>query len=136
MTSYLLDTNIISDLIKNPDGVIMQRIAEIGEDSIATNIIVASELRFGAEKKGSVALRDRVDLILSRITVLDLTGEVDRHYGIIRADLEVKGTPIGGNDLLIAAHVVSLAQAGDWLLVTANLREFQRVEGLKVENWL
>ncbi|WP_136661718.1 type II toxin-antitoxin system VapC family toxin [Nitratireductor sp. XY-223] len=136
MTSYLLDTNIISDLIKNPDGVIMRRIAEIGEDNIATNIIVASELRFGAEKKGSDALRDRVDLILSRMNVLDVGSDADRHYGIIRADLETKGTPIGGNDLLIAAHVVSLAQADEWVLVTANVREFQRVDGLTVENWL
>jgi len=80
-------------------------------------------------------LRDRVDLILSRMKVLALGGDADRHYGVIRADLEAKGTPIGGNDLLIAAHVVSLAQSDNWVLVTANVREFEPVEGLTVENW-
>ncbi len=134
MTSYLLDTNILSNLINNPNGKIMRRIAEVGEDHVATDVIVTAELRFGAEKRGSEALIDRVDLILSRMKVLDLASEADRQYATIRVDLEAQGTPIGGNDLLIAAHVVCLDQSDDWVLVTANVKEFERVEGLKVEN--
>lgn len=130
--SYLLDTNIISDLIKDPQGVVMQRIEQLGEDEVATSIIVAAELRFGAEKKGSAPLIERVNAILSRMNVLPLVQDVDQTYGNIRTLLEAKGTPIGANDLFIAAHARSL----DMVLVTANVKEFERVVGLKVENWL
>lgn len=114
----------------------MQRIEAIGEVHIATSIIVAAELRFGAVKKGSVPLSERVEALLSRFNVLPFEPDADEVYGLIRADLESKGTPIGGNDLLIAAHAKSLSQKDDWVLVTANEREFNRVEGLSVENWL
>lgn len=136
MTSYLLDTNIISDLIKNPQGPVMQHIVGVGEAHIATSIIVAAELRFGAAKKGSPALSERIEALLSRFTVLPLEANADEIYGTIRTDLEAKGTPIGANDLLIAAHTKYLAQKGDWVLVTANTKEFERVDGLIIENWL
>lgn len=114
----------------------MQRIEAIGEEHIATSIIVAAELRFGAAKKGSPALTERVEALLSRFNVLPFQPNTDEVYGAIRADLESKGTPIGANDLLIAAHAKYLDQKDDWVLVTANEREFQRVDGLTVENWL
>jgi len=129
---YLLDTNILSDLIRKPQGVIANRIAAAGEYAVCTSIVVAAELRFGAAKSGSKKLADRVDLILSALDVLPLEPPADRHYGEIRQLLTRQGTPIGPNDLLIAAH----ARALKLTAVTANLREFSRVPDLSVENWL
>ena len=129
---YLLDTNILSDLVRNPQGTVATRITTVGEDAVCTSIVVAAELRFGAEKSGSTKLSDRVDLILSALDVLPLESPVDRHYGEVRQQLERRGTPIGPNDLLIAAHALAL----ELTVVTANAREFSRVSGLKVENWL
>jgi tRNA(fMet)-specific endonuclease VapC len=129
---YLLDPNIISDLVRRPRGPVGSRIAEVGEGSICTSIIVAAELRYGAEKSGSKQLSDRVDLLLSALEILPLEPPADRRYGEIRHHLARQGTPIGPNDLLIAAHVL----AADLTLVTANTREFERVPSLRVENWL
>ncbi|MCF7985830.1 MAG: type II toxin-antitoxin system VapC family toxin [Thiohalocapsa sp.] len=130
--TYLLDTNILSDLIRQPAGRVRDRIAECGEDSICTSIVVASELRFGAAKKGSGRLTAQMEAVLGAISVLPLEEPTDRHYAEIRAALEQAGTPIGANDLLIAAHARALGRT----LVTANAREFRRVSGLIVENWL
>ena len=129
---YLLDTNILSDLVRNPQGTVATRITTVGEDAVCTSIVVAAELRFGAEKSGSTKLSDRVDLILSALDVLPLESPVDRHYGEVRQQLERRGTPIGPNDLLIAAHALAL----ELTVITANAREFSRVPGLRVENWL
>lgn len=129
---YLLDTNVLSDLIKHPAGVVSTRIAAIGEEGVCTSIVVACELRYGAAKKGSPALSTRVDQLLSAIEVLPLDEGVDAKYGDIRTALEKAGTPIGANDYLIAAH----ALATDLTLVTDNVGEFSRVAGLAVENWL
>ena len=129
---YLLDTNILSDLIRNPQGKVANRISSAGEDTVCTSIIVAAELRFGAEKSGSQRLADRVDLILSAMDIQPLEPPADRHYGEIRQQLTRQGVPIGPNDMLIAAHALAL----DITVVTANAREFSRVPGLKVENWL
>ena len=129
---YLLDTNILSDLVRNPQGSIYQTIATIGEDQICTSIIVACELRFGAEKSSSVRLKQQVEVILNALPILPLTCSADRHYAEIRSHLEKAGTPIGPNDLLIAAHSIAL----DLTLVTDNIREFSRVPNLKLENWL
>lgn len=128
---YLLDTNILSDLIRHPQGTIASRIALAGEDTVCTSVIVAAELRFGAMKSGSENLADRVDLILSALDVLPLEPPADRHYGEIRLQLARHGTPIGPNDLLIAAH----ARALNLTVVTANAREFLRVPDLRVDNW-
>lgn len=132
MTLYMLDTNIISDLIKNPQGKAAQRIAKVGEDKVCTSIIVAAELRYGCAKNGSKRLIKAVEDLLGELTVLPFDVPADTDYGSIRAKLEVAGRPIGGNDLLIAAH----ACAVEATVVTANTDEFERVRGLKVENWL
>lgn len=132
MTRYLLDTNIISDLIRNPQGKAARRIARVGEDSICTSIIVAAELRYGCAKSGSARLRRAVDDLLGEIEVLPFESPADADYGDIRASLESAGTPIGSNDLLIAAHARALGAT----VVTANGDEFKRVRGMKVENWL
>ncbi|MHB1871756.1 MAG: PIN domain-containing protein [Steroidobacteraceae bacterium] len=129
---YLLDTNIVSDLIRHPQGAVARQIAAKGEDTVCTSVIVAAELRYGAEKAGSKRLSDRVDLILSALEVLPLETPGDFHYGKLRHHLAQHGTPIGPNDLLIAAH----ARALDLTVITDNEREFTRVPDLLVENWL
>jgi tRNA(fMet)-specific endonuclease VapC len=130
--AFLLDTNMLSDLVRHPQGVVAARITAEGENTICTSIIVAAELRFGAAKLGPGKLADQVELILSALEILPLEAPADRQYGKIRHQLARQGTPIGPNDLLIAAHALSLGLT----VVTANTREFTRVPGLKVENWL
>ena len=129
---YLLDTNILSDLIRDPQGTVANRISSAGEGTVCTSIVVAAELRFGAEKSGSSKLADRVDLLLSALDVLPLESPADRHYGELRQQLTRRGTPIGPNDLLIASHALTL----DLTMVTANAGESSRVPGLRIENWL
>lgn len=128
---YLLDTNILSDLVRHPQGAVADRIAAVGEANVCTSIIVAGELRFGANKRGSERLIAQLEAILSAIEILPLEEPADRRYGALRADLEKRGEVIGPNDMLIAAHALAL----DDILVTANVGEFSRVPGLKVENW-
>ena len=130
--TFLLDTNIISDLVRNPTGAVYQRINDVGEASISTSIVVACELHFGAQKSGSARLQQQLESILNLMNVLPLESPVDEHYAEIRTRLEQLGTPIGPNDLLIAAHALAL----DLTLVTANMREFERVPNLQVVNWL
>jgi len=129
---YLLDTNILSDLVRQPQGTAAARIAAAGEETVCTSIVAAAELRYSAAKSGSKKLADRVDLILSALEILPLEAPADRHYGNLRHHLATQGTLIGPNDLLIAAHALCL----DIAVVTANAGEFSRVPGLKVENWL
>jgi tRNA(fMet)-specific endonuclease VapC len=128
----MLDTNIISDLVKNPQGKAAKRIAKVGEDNICTSIIVAAELRYGCTKSGSKRLLKAVEDLLSEIPVLPFDVPADAEYGGIRSELEAAGRPIGSNDLLIAAH----AYATGTTIVTANIDEFKRIRGLSVENWL
>jgi len=132
VTRYMLDTNILSDLIRNPQGKAARRIAKVGETSVCTSIIVAAELRYGCAKSGSARLRKAVEDLLGEIDVLPFEVPADSDYGAIRASLESAGTPIGGNDLLIAAHAKALGAT----IVTANREEFRRVRDVKVENWL
>lgn len=127
-----MDTNIVSDLIRNPSGKVRDRIILEGEDAVVVSIVVAAELRFGAEKRGSKLLTERIEAILATIQVLPLEDPVDRHYAEIRTFLESRGTPIGPNDLLIAAQCRALKLT----FVTANTGEFSKVPGLRVENWL
>ena len=129
---YLLDTNIISAMIYDPTGPVRQRANRAGEDRVATSIIVAGELRFGVAKRATQRLQIRVEEMLSTITVFPMEPPVDLFYGRIRADLEKRGTPIGNNDLWIAAHALALGLT----LVTDNVDEFSRVDGLLIENWL
>lgn len=128
----MLDTNTISDLIRNPQGKAAKRVAKVGEDNICTSIIVAAELRYGCAKSGSERLLKAVEDLLAEIDVLPLDIPADAGYGGIRAELEAAGKPIGGNDLLIAAHACATGAT----IVTANTDEFKRIRGLKVENWL
>src|SRR5271167_2400649 len=101
---YLLDTNIVSDLVRNPQGRIAQHIRKIGEGQICTSIIVAAELRYGAAKKQSARLAAQLETVLSAVDILPFESPADAIYAEIRAGLERTGKIIGGNDLLIAAH--------------------------------
>ena len=132
MTRYMLDTNIISDLIRNPQGKAAKRVAKVGEDNICTSIIVAAELRYGCAKSGSDRLLKAVEDLLGEIEVLPLDVPADTEYGGIRSELEAAGKLIGSNDLLFAAH----AYATGATVVTANINEFKRIRGLNLENWL
>ena len=132
MTLWLLDTNIVSQLVKDPFGKVAQRVEVAGGDEICTSIVVACELRYGAEKRGSSKLAERIENTLLDLEVLPLDEGADLHYATLRTDLERKGTPIGPNDMLIAAHALAL----DCILVTDNTGEFSRIEGLRLENWL
>jgi tRNA(fMet)-specific endonuclease VapC len=104
----------------------------VGDGNICTSILVAAELRYGCAKSGSKRLLKAVEDLLGEIAVLPLDIPADGEYGAIRAELEAAGKPIGGNDLLIAAH----AHATGATIVTANTSEFKRIRGLTVENWL
>ncbi len=88
---YLLDTNILSDLVRYPQGVIARRIEEVGEAAVCTSIIVAAELRFGAARKNSLRLTRQVEAILAAIEVLPLDTPVDRAYAQLRWVLEQMG---------------------------------------------
>ncbi|HUF79869.1 MAG TPA: type II toxin-antitoxin system VapC family toxin [Burkholderiales bacterium] len=129
---YLLDTNIVSDLVRHPAGRAVQRMAKAGESRVCTSIVVACELRFGAAKRGSARLARQLDRVLGLLEALPLDAPVEHRYAEIRLHLERAGTPIGPNDLLIAAQALALGLT----LVTGNAREFMRVPGLAVENWL
>jgi tRNA(fMet)-specific endonuclease VapC len=132
MPLCLLDTNFVSDLIKDPRGRVAGKIAEIGESAVATSVIVAAKLRFGAVKRGSPRLTAQVDAVLGAMNVLPLQTPADFVSGRVRAALEQKGQKIGANDLLIAAQALMLS----CILVTGTVSEFERVETLVVENWL
>jgi tRNA(fMet)-specific endonuclease VapC len=130
--AWMLDTNTLCDLIRNPRGALVRRISATEPDAVCTSVVVACELRFGAKRKGSDTLTDRVEQLLTSLTVLPFDEPADQHYADIRTVLEHAGTPIGNHDLFIAAH----ARSRGMTLVTHNLREFKRVPGLCVEDWL
>lgn len=129
---WMLDTNTLSALIRGPSPALVQRLAVAGGESVCTSIVVACEMRYGVQRKGSAALTARVEALLAEVTVLPFDGEADQHYADIRCALERAGTPVGSHDLLIAAH----ARSRGLVVVTHNVREFKRVPGLQVEDWL
>ena len=132
MPLYLLDTNILSDAIKNPHGACAERIAAAAAGSLCTSIIVAAELRFGAAKKGATEFSRRVNQLLEAMDVTPLGAGSDLHYATLRCELERQGLTIGANDMLIAAHALAMGA----VLVTDNIREFSRMVDLNIQNWL
>jgi tRNA(fMet)-specific endonuclease VapC len=132
MPRFLLDTNILSDAVRNPHGNVANRIRRLGDRELCTSIIVAAEVRYGMAKSGRHRLTERVADLFRMLPVMALEPPVDMIYGDFRADLERRGIGIGANDLWIAAHTLTLGL----VLVTANEREFSRIPGLAIENWL
>ncbi|HEX9946240.1 MAG TPA: type II toxin-antitoxin system VapC family toxin [Allosphingosinicella sp.] len=131
MIEYLLDTNVLSELVRNPFGRVAGRV-ELDGERAGLSLITVGELLFGLRLHPSLRLSERVLETVRRFPAIAWDSPAERHYGELRADLERRGAPIGGNDMLIAAHALAL----DCTLVTANEREFRRVAGLRVENWL
>ena len=133
---FLLDTNIISHLMRDGRGVVAQcaraAISEGRVKVLCTSVVVQSELLFGLAKRPSARLRAAYDVEMAKLEVVALDAAAAPHYANVRAHLERQGTPIGGNDLFIAAQVLALNAT----LVTDNDAEFRRVPGLAVENWL
>jgi len=129
---YLLDTNIVSDLVRNPQGKVAQHIRKVGEAQVCTSIIVAAELRYGAAKKGLPRLSAQLEAVLGALEVLPFETPADAAYGLLRTRLEQAGRPIGANDLLIAAQALALG----YTIITDNEKEYARVEDLRRENWL
>ena len=127
---FLLDTNIVSELLQNPLGLAATRMREEPE-TFCTSIIIMAELRFGLAKRPSPRRSAMLDRVLETPPVILWAHPEEVRYGGLRAVLERTGTPIGPNDLLIAAHALAL----DATLITAHEREFRRVPSLRVENW-
>ena len=129
---YMLDTNIIAYAINKRPKIVLARLTAHDPRDICISAITMAELEYGV-CKSSRPEQNRLALMafLARIQVLPFDADAAREYGNIRAVLAGTGTPIGGNDLLIAAH----ARALGLILVTGNTREFERVEGLLLENW-
>ena len=134
--SHLLDTNTVSYFLRGHSPTLTAKLMGMAPDTLAVSVVTTGELRFGLKKLGpslrATALSERLDQLLQAIATQPLPEEAATQYAHIRAHLETQGTPIGGNDLWIAAH----ALANDLTLVTHNLREFERVPGLRVESWL
>lgn len=132
MLKYMLDTNIVIYVIKRKPVQVLETFnAHAG--SLCISSITMAELVHGVEKSEQVARNARrLEDFVSRLDILEYAAKAATHYGDIRADLERKGTPIGVNDLHIAGH----ARSEGLTLVTNNLREFERVEGLRLTNWL
>jgi tRNA(fMet)-specific endonuclease VapC len=131
--TYLLDTNICIYSLKNRPPEVLERLSNVGRAAVAVSSITVLELRQGAEKsQQSVATHKRLDHFLNPIKVLPFDEAAALAGARIRAHLERQGRPIGDFDSLIAAHALSR----DLILVTNNLREFERVPDLQTENWV
>ena len=130
---YLLDTNICIYIAKGHPLAVRHRFEQYTLQELAMSTITVGELRIGAEKsQARTRALDTLAQLVQMIQPCALPMAAAEHYGAIRATLQQQGQPIGNNDLWLAAH----ALAEDWVLVTNNTREFARVPGLRVENWV
>ncbi len=129
---YMLDTNICSYIIRNKPPHIREKLETIEQHhTVALSSIVVTELTYGATKKGSPKLTRLIDAFIDNFTLYDYDRSAAQPYAELRAHLEQTGKIIGAHDLLIAAHTLSL----NAILVTNNLREFERIDGLVLEDW-
>jgi tRNA(fMet)-specific endonuclease VapC len=129
---YFLDTNVISEMARNPHGKIASRLVEAGDEEIATSSIVLGEILFGLANRPESSTARRAERFISSLVVCPFDNNAAREYAGVRAWLKKNGSLIGSNDMLIAAHALALEAT----LVTDNEKEFSRVPGLKIENWL
>lgn len=128
---YLLDTNICIYVINRKPPEVFGRFDGLSIGDIGISSITGAELAYGVAKSGSARNRRALEQFLAPLEVMPFDAVAMRHYGELRSRLEKQGTPIGPLDLLIAAHALAL----DSILVTNNLREFERIPGLALENW-
>ena|SRR5271156_3320052 len=133
MPLYMLDTDICSYVMKRSHPAVLARLRKTAVGEVCISAITKSELAFGVEASPNRG-RDEPAFValLQHLVVLDFPEKAANIYGEIRADLQRRGMMIGGNDLLIAAH----ARYSELILVTNNMREFGRVHGLRLENWV
>ncbi|GLU54211.1 type II toxin-antitoxin system tRNA(fMet)-specific endonuclease VapC [Dyadobacter frigoris] len=130
---YLLDTNIIAYIINERPPEVISKFLSLSKDEIFVSSIVVAELWYGVVKSHKKEQnKTALEEFLAPLTIVDFDFTAAKFYGLIRADLEAKGLIIGSNDILIAAHALSLGLT----LVTNNTKEFGRVIGLKLENWV
>ncbi|EDP74837.1 type II toxin-antitoxin system VapC family toxin [Hydrogenivirga sp. 128-5-R1-1] len=130
---YMLDTDTCSYIIRNRPQHVKEKLEEVERNhTIGLSSVVVSELFYGAYKKGSRRLVRLVESFVDYFEIYDYDLRAAVEYGRLRAELERKGITIGAYDLQIAAHAISL----NAVLVTNNLREFERIKGLKVESWV
>ncbi len=130
---YMLDTDICAFVLRRSSAVLLERIQQVPIDQQIISIVTLAELLYGVlESNKKKANRAGVDAFVRHVTVKDWSRDAAEHYAEIRSDLKKKGQMIGANDLMIAAHAKSL----DATVVTNNVKDFVRVRGLKVENWM
>lgn len=131
MTLYLLDTNILSNLFRNPDGIVEETLRKRHREEIGTSIIVKGEIEFGLRKNRNLRGARQFQDLIEVLTVWPLDRPAETHYANLRGDLEERGISAGANDLWIAAQALAL----DAVLVSDD-RVFGRMPNLKIENWL
>ncbi len=129
--TYLLDTNICIYVINEHPAQVLQRLIQAGRESLAISTVTVAELAFGVAKSTRADSRAKLENFLSKFPIVDWDQDAAWIYGNVRKDLEAKGQRIGERDLLLACQALAL----DATMVTNNTREFERVEGLKLENW-
>ena len=130
--TYLLDTNICIYIINEQPARVLQRLIQAGRESLAISTVTVAELAFGVAKSTRPETRAKLENFLSKFPILDWDQDAAWIYGNVRKTLEAKGQRIGERDLLLASQALAL----DATMVTNNTREFERVEGLKLENWV
>jgi tRNA(fMet)-specific endonuclease VapC len=129
---YLLDTNICIYIINQQPAQVLQRLIQAGRESLAISAVTVAELAFGVAKSTRPDSQAKLENFLSKFPIVDWGQDAAWVYGNVRKVLEAKGQRIGERDLLLACHALAL----DATMVTNNTREFERVEGLKLENWV
>jgi tRNA(fMet)-specific endonuclease VapC len=130
--TYLLDTNICIYIINEQPAQVLQRLIDAGRESLAISSVTVAELAFGVAKSIRPDSRAKLENFLSKFPILDWDEDAAWVYGNVRKVLEAKGQRIGERDLLLACQALAL----DATMVTNNTREFERIEGLKLENWV
>lgn len=130
--TYLLDTNICIYIINEQPAQVLQRVIQVGRESLAISTVTVAELAFGVAKSTRPDSRAKLENFLSKFPIVDWDQDAAWIYGNVRKALEAKGQRIGERDLLLACQALAL----DATMVTNNTREFERVEGLKLENWV
>lgn len=128
--TYMLDTDIASYIIKSSDEALISKLDSVPQDSLSISCIVASKLHYWIANRPRIGAQ--IHKFLSMVDIQPFDQDDAIIYGDVRRQLQVDGTPIGANDMLIAAHALSRGS----ILVTNNIKHFQYVKGLKVENWV
>ena len=131
---YLFDTDVLSNLMKrSPSRDLLKRVGSAPVGSRFTSSITLGELVYGARRRGSASLMEKIEeRVVAALPILPFDADAARRYGEVRAELERQGTPIGDADVRIAA----IALVRRLIVVTGNIRHFQKIPHLTVENWL